>query len=57
MSNQPAHNLTERSAQRWHEVADWVSANSLDLALAAGHSEAAKLLQEGITKQFRLKRD
>ena len=30
-----AHNLYERSAQRWHEVADWVSANSLDLALAA----------------------
>jgi ankyrin repeat protein len=29
----------------------------LDLALAAGHSEAAKLLQEGITKQFRLKRE
>jgi len=28
----------------------------LDLALAAGHTEAAKLLQEGITKQFRLKR-
>ena len=34
MSRQPAHNLAERSAQRWHEVADWVSANSLDLALA-----------------------
>jgi uncharacterized protein len=29
----------------------------LDLALAAGHSDAAKLLQEGITKQFRLKRE
>lgn len=29
----------------------------LDLALAAGHAEAAKLLQEGITKQFRLKRE
>jgi uncharacterized protein len=29
----------------------------LDLALAAGHTEAAKLLQEGITKQFRLKRE
>ena len=29
----------------------------LDLALEAGHAEAAKLLQEGITKQFRLKRD
>lgn len=29
----------------------------LDLAVAAGHTEAAKLLQEGITKQFRLKRD
>jgi uncharacterized protein len=29
----------------------------LDLALAAGHREAAKLLQEGITKQFRLKRE
>lgn len=27
----------------------------LDLALEAGHSDAAKLLQEGITKQFRLK--
>ena len=35
MSSEPAHNLYERSAQRWHEVADWVSANSLDLALAA----------------------
>lgn len=34
MSNRPAHNLAERSAQRWHEVADWVSANSLDLLLA-----------------------
>jgi len=34
MSQQPAHNLAERSAQRWHEVADWVSANSLDLVLA-----------------------
>lgn len=34
MSHQPAHNLAERSAQRWHEVADWVSANSLDLVLA-----------------------
>ena len=34
MSNQPAHNLAERSAQRWHEIADWVSANSLDLVLA-----------------------
>lgn len=29
----------------------------LDLALAGGHNEAAKLLQEGITKQFRLKRE
>ena len=29
----------------------------LDLALAAGHTDAAKLLQEGITKQFRLKRE
>jgi ankyrin repeat protein len=29
----------------------------LDLALEAGHTEAAKLLQEGITKQFRPKRD
>ena len=29
----------------------------LDLALEAGHTEAAKLLQEGITKQFRLKRE
>jgi small-conductance mechanosensitive channel len=34
MSRQQAHNLAERSAQRWHEVADWVSANSLDLVLA-----------------------
>src|SRR5688500_12177893 len=34
MSQQPAHNLAERSAQRWQDVADWVSANSLDLALA-----------------------
>jgi small-conductance mechanosensitive channel len=34
MSRQPAHNLAERSAQRWQDVADWVSANSLDLALA-----------------------
>ena len=29
----------------------------LDLAIEAGHTEAAKLLQEGITKQFRLKRE
>jgi ankyrin repeat protein len=29
----------------------------LDLALEAGHTDAAKLLQEGITKQFRLKRE
>ena len=35
MSQQPAHNLAERSSQRWHEVADWVSANSSDLLLAA----------------------
>jgi ankyrin repeat protein len=28
----------------------------LDLALEAGHTEAAKVLQEGITKQFRPKR-
>jgi len=35
MSHQPAHNLAERSSQRWHEVADWVSANSVDLLLAA----------------------
>jgi uncharacterized protein len=28
----------------------------LDLALESGHTEAAKLLQEGITKQFRPKR-
>ncbi len=28
----------------------------LDLALAGGHTEAARILQEGITKQFRLKR-
>ena len=34
MSQQPANNLAERSAQRWQEVADWVSANSLDLVLA-----------------------
>ena len=34
MSNRAAHNLAERSAQRWQEVADWVSANSLDLLLA-----------------------
>jgi small-conductance mechanosensitive channel len=30
-----AHNVWERSAERWNEVADWVTANSLDLALAA----------------------
>jgi ankyrin repeat protein len=29
----------------------------LDLALEAGHADAAKILQEGITKQFRLKRE
>jgi len=29
----------------------------LDLALEAGHEESAKLLQEGITKRFKLKRD
>jgi small-conductance mechanosensitive channel len=34
MSNRPAHNLAERSAQRWQELADWLSANSLDLLLA-----------------------
>ena len=28
----------------------------LDLALEAGHREAAKLLQEGITKRFKLRR-
>jgi len=28
-----------------------------DLALAAGHGEATKLLQEGITKRFKLKRE
>ncbi|HWT11818.1 MAG TPA: mechanosensitive ion channel family protein [Allosphingosinicella sp.] len=30
-----ARNLYERSAERWHEIADWVSANSLDLMMAA----------------------
>ena len=34
MSQQAAHNLAERSAERWHEFADWVSANSVDLVLA-----------------------
>jgi ankyrin repeat protein len=29
----------------------------LDLALEAGHGEAAKLLQEGITKRFKLRRE
>jgi small-conductance mechanosensitive channel len=29
-----AQNLYDRSAQRWHEVADWVVENSLDLLLA-----------------------
>jgi ankyrin repeat protein len=29
----------------------------IDLALEAGHTEAAKILQEGITRQFRPKRD
>jgi ankyrin repeat protein len=29
----------------------------VDLALEAGHTEAAKILQEGITRQFRPKRD
>jgi ankyrin repeat protein len=29
----------------------------LDLALAAGHGEAVKLLQEGITKRFKLRRE
>ena len=29
----------------------------IDLALEKGHTEAAKLLQEGITKRFKLKRD
>jgi uncharacterized protein len=29
----------------------------LDLALEAGHSEAAKILEEGITKRFKPKRD
>ncbi|HEX8641559.1 MAG TPA: mechanosensitive ion channel family protein [Allosphingosinicella sp.] len=30
-----AHNVYERAVERWHEVADWVAANSLDLAMAA----------------------
>ena len=30
-----AHNVWERSAERWQDIADWLSANSLDLALAA----------------------
>jgi small-conductance mechanosensitive channel len=34
MSQPPANNLAERTAQRWQEVSDWVSANSLDLLLA-----------------------
>jgi small-conductance mechanosensitive channel len=29
-----AQTLYDRSAQRWHEIADWVVANSLDLLLA-----------------------
>jgi ankyrin repeat protein len=29
----------------------------LDMALEAGHTEAAKLLQEGITKRFKLRRE
>ena len=29
----------------------------LDLALEEGHSEAAKILQEGITKQFKPRRE
>ena len=29
----------------------------LDIAIEAGHTEAAKLLQEGITKRFKLKRE
>ncbi len=43
-----AHNLYERSAQRWHEVADWVSANSLDLALAAIAAVLIALLLIGL---------
>ena len=30
-----ADNLWERSAERWQDISDWLSANSLDLALAA----------------------
>jgi ankyrin repeat protein len=29
----------------------------LDIAVQGGHTEAAKLLQEGITKRFKLKRE
>ncbi|MDQ4086788.1 MAG: mechanosensitive ion channel family protein [Pseudomonadota bacterium] len=37
-------NVAERSAQHWHEVAAWVSANSLDLALAAMAAAVIALL-------------
>ncbi|MGZ8282826.1 MAG: mechanosensitive ion channel family protein [Allosphingosinicella sp.] len=30
-----AHTLFERSAERWYEITKWISANSLDLILAA----------------------
>jgi small-conductance mechanosensitive channel len=49
MSNTPsAHNVAERSAQRWHELADWISANSLDLALAAIAAAFIALLLIGL---------
>ena len=48
MTTRPAHNLAERSAQRWHEVADWVSANSVDLLLAALAAIVVALILVGL---------
>jgi small-conductance mechanosensitive channel len=53
-----AHNLYERSAERWQEIADWLAANSLDLALAALAALVVALLLLGLRRfGHRLLRD
>ena len=43
-----AHNVWERSVERWEEVSAWVTANSLDLALAALAAAAVALVLIGL---------
>ena len=43
-----ADNLYERSAERWQDISDWLSANSLDLALAALAALAVALVLVGM---------